>query len=177
MYQTYSGEMPTGAHGVLLSTPFDPSLLGSTKRCTNMLIGQHDYPAYIIKKVDRYDHWDSDRLMSHFGFDHWQETLRDHCQKQNARTLIDLCHGEPGLEFVSAMMKSHDQEWTGFRVMATTNQMSGFIVYSFELFFCHPDHPRDLFSGEGGDNVVRPKRIRFQDHYGEHYRDDEDYDI
>lgn len=115
----------------------------------NMLLGQVNFP-YAYNKGDYMNSVYSDRL----PYELYNNALKKAGCNQWMDNWATSASDEQLLTFVREVFEK--PEITGCRILRFTNVSSGYPCYRFDVYI-QTDNKIKTFSGQGGDNVEKPK--------------------
>ena len=125
---------------VFPAQPYQPRNMGSTGRAEYMLLRQFEFPDAYDEHLDILDFADHDRLLGRGG-GNVEECFKRHIGTGSGglQGWLENAADLQVMNFLKDLLGADSQvTWTGYRILGTVNRMSGFPVWTLELFAKHP---------------------------------------
>lgn len=130
--------------------------LGSFGKAEYRLMRQYKFPSEFDQHKDKFTTADHDRCLM-WDHNHATRVIREHTGGGDQRIgqWAQTASEKAIFDFLIAILKTDEKDWTGFRIMGTVNRSNGYVVWSLQLFKNGSGVAE--YSGDTAPNVNRLK--------------------
>lgn len=134
---------------------YNDSELGSFGTASGMYIRQFEFPETYDRNSEKFLSLDHDRLLQ------WDHAHASMCFREYTgtgdvgfATFARQSADKNVMAFIRAVTKADETiNWTGYRILASVNRATGYVVWTLQLFAKNPKGSTKVYTGENAPNV------------------------